>query len=108
MGSRTNPDEQSTTHGHIVTLTFERVAAVLQKMAAVETASAEERERLRATYKQRMQDMDARLKVVSDADKCKAAASAIPSDGRPCPNGADNDIGPLATNLTLLSRCSSA
>lgn len=42
------------------------VAAALQKMAAVETASAEERERLRATYKQRMQDMDARLKVVSD------------------------------------------
>ena len=39
------------------------VAATLQKMAAVETASAEERERLRATYKQRMQDMDARLKV---------------------------------------------
>lgn len=35
----------------------------MQKMAAVETASAEERERLRATYKQRLQDMDSRLKV---------------------------------------------
>lgn len=32
-------------------------------MAAVETASAEERERLRAAYKQRLHDMDARLKV---------------------------------------------
>lgn len=35
----------------------------MQKMAAVETASAEERERLRATYKQRLSDMDNRLKV---------------------------------------------
>jgi len=32
-------------------------------MAAVESASAEERDRLRATYKQRLQDMEARLKV---------------------------------------------
>ena len=34
-----------------------------QKMAAVQSASAEERERLRAAYKQRLHDMDARLKV---------------------------------------------
>lgn len=34
-----------------------------QKMAAVESASAEERERMRATYKQRLKDMDTRLKV---------------------------------------------
>jgi hypothetical protein len=46
------------------------MVAALQKMAAVETSSAEERERLRATYKQRMQDMDARLKVrLFDADE---------------------------------------
>lgn len=42
--------------------------AALQKMAAVETASAEERERLRAVYKQRMHDMDARLKVLLHTD----------------------------------------
>lgn len=36
---------------------------IVQKMAAVESASSEERERLRSTYRVRLKDMDTRLKV---------------------------------------------
>lgn len=35
----------------------------MQKVAAVESASAEERERMRSTYRQRLKEMDSRLKV---------------------------------------------
>jgi hypothetical protein len=56
----------------------------LQKMAAVETASAEERERLRTVYKQRMHDMDARLKVLCLLDQRSMWLSAAHIIGRLC------------------------
>ena len=47
----------------------------MQKVAAVESASAEERERMRSTYRQRLKEMDSRLKVLlylEQATQCPA------------------------------------